>query len=1086
VRTDKVEQEHGFAIRLPEVFVREGAPGGAGWCRRTFFAAAGLAQKVRIMANLITADAPPACSWHSCAIRRAAVVAMATLMLLAAAAHAQTLTVYDDALQNGFADYSYGGGTNFSNAAFAHTGATSVSILGHNYNALSFYHAPAASLHTANFPILRFWVNGGTAAGQQFYLGLQSNNVAVGTAAPLDTYIAGGGIGLGVWREVTIDLRQAPFNAVDFDRIDIQSTEDATHTDASATFFDDIVLGQPTVALVSAMQIEHDVTVSSMVSDRFTWQDSLGHPRVASLAHMIAPTAAPVSGSRGGALYEYRYQLTNGATRVADITTCGGCNAAYGGFGYVVSHSHYYGSYPCVTNDDSPLGYVFGGTWQRVFEGRHHAIFRFTQSYPRNCDGTNTPVQRFVPVTIDWVFSTGRDNPLWAVTYDVDLIAAPGHQPAPANTYFDDSRAPYGELNIDGDGSTDLNGVAWGDFYKFTTTNAAGTGVTQGSPWNWTVTNTVPYVQTWLDGPLSGTSTLDAAMGIVQTQTIAQQDAGGARDQSIGSDITPEWQHTSATAATNFFPNGDGWPYQTIGDNVGCNCGLNDARMTWKTQWGFIGQSTYLINNGAVGASAATAPGYPKKSYSTYVVLGQRTAAPVEAQVTQVETIQLLTLTASTGSVVTSGPAGITRADNVTYSPAGYNHVYGALAFNAAGNALDANIAVGAGTLKKPLIIVGNYTGGDPVVKVGGVTLAADADYFASVLASANELWITLNRDLNGATNRLEITGGAPATAPTITSAAPPGGTFGTAYNYTVTATGSPTISFTFTAGALPTGVSLTSATGVLSGTPSAVGTFTGTITASNGTAPDASQSFSIAIAKANQTINFANPGAQTFSTSVLTLSASATSGLTVTFASTTLSVCTVSGVSLTMLTAGTCTITADQGGNASFNAAPTVTQSFAINATAPGAPAIGTATAGNGQATISFTPPSSNGGSPITGYSVTCTPGPVSASGAASPITVAGLTNGTAYTCSVTALNVVGAGPASSTVSVTPTGTLAGDANGDGQVTVGDVFYLINYLFAGGPAPKGSGDANGDGQVTVADVFYLINYLFAGGPAPR
>ncbi len=61
-----------------------------------------------------------------------------------------------------------------------------------------------------------------------------------------------------------------------------------------------------------------------------------------------------------------------------------------------------------------------------------------------------------------------------------------------------------------------------------------------------------------------------------------------------------------------------------------------------------------------------------------------------------------------------------------------------------------------------------------------------------------------------------------------------------------------------------------------------------------------------------------------------------------------------------------------------------------------------------------------------------------------------------------------------------------SGDANGDGQVTVADVFYLINNLFAGGPAPIGPADANGDGQVTVADVFYLINFLFAGGPAPR
>lgn len=64
------------------------------------------------------------------------------------------------------------------------------------------------------------------------------------------------------------------------------------------------------------------------------------------------------------------------------------------------------------------------------------------------------------------------------------------------------------------------------------------------------------------------------------------------------------------------------------------------------------------------------------------------------------------------------------------------------------------------------------------------------------------------------------------------------------------------------------------------------------------------------------------------------------------------------------------------------------------------------------------------------------------------------------------------------------PTG-LHGDVNDDGAVTVADVFYLINDLFAGGPPPLGYADSNGDGQLTVADVFYLINYLFSGGPAP-
>ncbi len=62
----------------------------------------------------------------------------------------------------------------------------------------------------------------------------------------------------------------------------------------------------------------------------------------------------------------------------------------------------------------------------------------------------------------------------------------------------------------------------------------------------------------------------------------------------------------------------------------------------------------------------------------------------------------------------------------------------------------------------------------------------------------------------------------------------------------------------------------------------------------------------------------------------------------------------------------------------------------------------------------------------------------------------------------------------------------LQGDVDGNGQVNVADVFYLINFLFAGGPPPIGASDANGDGLVNVADVFYLINFLFAGGAPPH
>ncbi len=81
---------------------------------------------------------------------------------------------------------------------------------------------------------------------------------------------------------------------------------------------------------------------------------------------------------------------------------------------------------------------------------------------------------------------------------------------------------------------------------------------------------------------------------------------------------------------------------------------------------------------------------------------------------------------------------------------------------------------------------------------------------------------------------------------------------------------------------------------------------------------------------------------------------------------------------------------------------------------TVPGAPSAVTAMGGNAQATVSFTAPAFNGGSPITSYTVTSSPGFIIATGSTSPITVTGLTNWISYTFTVAATNAVGTGPAS------------------------------------------------------------------------
>ena len=110
----------------------------------------------------------------------------------------------------------------------------------------------------------------------------------------------------------------------------------------------------------------------------------------------------------------------------------------------------------------------------------------------------------------------------------------------------------------------------------------------------------------------------------------------------------------------------------------------------------------------------------------------------------------------------------------------------------------------------------------------------------------------------------------------------------------------------------------------------------------------------------------------------------------------------------------------------AAINGAGTGTKSASSNTvtptatTIPGAPTIGAATAGDGSVTVGFTAPTSDGGAAISHYTVTATDstnaarGGETATGAASPVTVSGLTNGDAYTFAVTATNSVGTGPSS------------------------------------------------------------------------
>jgi hypothetical protein len=129
-----------------------------------------------------------------------------------------------------------------------------------------------------------------------------------------------------------------------------------------------------------------------------------------------------------------------------------------------------------------------------------------------------------------------------------------------------------------------------------------------------------------------------------------------------------------------------------------------------------------------------------------------------------------------------------------------------------------------------------------------------------------------------------------------------------------------------------------------------------------------------------------------------------------------------------------------------------------------PDAPTAVEATGGDASASVSFTPPANVGGSAISEYYAVSNPDRVTVSGASSPINVTGLTNGTAYTFAVWALNTYGPGPFSAASgSVSPSAPLV--AFGGGRVAgTGDSTNTIDYI-----SVSTTGNASDWGDLSVA-----------------
>ncbi|GFO56426.1 hypothetical protein GMSM_34330 [Geomonas sp. Red276] len=311
----------------------------------------------------------------------------------------------------------------------------------------------------------------------------------------------------------------------------------------------------------------------------------------------------------------------------------------------------------------------------------------------------------------------------------------------------------------------------------------------------------------------------------------------------------------------------------------------------------------------------------------------------------------------------------------------------------------------------------------------------------------------------------------------TVTTAAPSRAVLGSSFTLAATAPGGP-VTYAASGGCTNSGATFT----MTSGTIRCTATYE---QAGNPDYQAASPVTSSTVAvKAEQviTVTTAAPSRAVLGAS-FTLAATAPGG-PVSFASA--GGCTNSGATFTMTSATTsCTVTIDQAGNDDYAAAPRHSAETAALPTVPGSPTMGAVTAVNGQASCTFTAPAFDGGSAITTYTVTSSPGNLTATGTGSPIVVTGLTNGTAYTFTVHATNSAGGGSESnSSASVTPLPT--GDINGDGVVDIRDAQLAIKAAVGVAPAtsamaaradvaPLAGGIPHGDGRIDVGDVTVIL-----------
>ena len=454
------------------------------------------------------------------------------------------------------------------------------------------------------------------------------------------------------------------------------------------------------------IKVDEKTTIGKNPCAKIAWTDAAGKVRTAGIL---------VEGGKdknlGGYIVDYTY-FAGDTLR----TLKGGT-----GFGYIVMH----GAHPrgwansTIPEDSKKVVYSL------PIHGANHVVYRAVVDV--------ATVKGTVPVTVDYFFRTGRSDFVYAITFDSKDTHPTKPDDPKDKGLVADTRTPYVDWDWEGNGNIggDLSGCGWASANKqFRTTDDK---LSAKSSWDWTKDCVIPHIIEWKSKDMG-----DAEIGLVQTQTYAQHDAGSGwwlkAVGTKGKGLCENWNFTYQLNA-----------YQ----------GYSSKRVTWMMPYGAVGSEAYDVFDYKRKAS-----GKPWQCYALLCVLDRYSDGGVDASVAEMETVQTqCKLTATTGAVALKGPAGAGRTDEAAYAPAGWDQVYAMWTVACAGNAAACNLEIAEGTLAGQTFSFTGYTAAaaPKSVSLNGKTLAEGKDYFASLDAAGKRVLITIAEKLTGPKNLVEI-----------------------------------------------------------------------------------------------------------------------------------------------------------------------------------------------------------------------------------------------------------------------------------------------------------------------------------------